>query len=78
MERLFEGSKIKNYDSCFSAGHDKQNYVLYMLRRGLVDAISHNKTLPGNGYKPWELKLMLKIQQLLASNIVYLQSEDAT
>lgn len=77
MERLFEGSKTENYDSCPSAGHDKQNDALYMLHGALVDAVSHDKTLPRDGYKPWELNLTLKIQQLLASNIVYLQCEEA-
>lgn len=49
----------------------------YMLHGALVDTVSHDKTLPRDGYKPWELNLTLKIQQLLASNIVYLQCEEA-
>lgn len=77
MERLSEGSKTENYDSRLSAGHGKQNDALYILHGGLVDTVSHNKTLPCDGYKPWELNLTLKIQQLLGRHIVYLQCEEA-
>lgn len=77
MERLFEGSKTENYDSCFSAGHGKQNDAPYMLQRGLADTVSHNRTVPCSGYKPQELNLTLKMRQLLARNVVYLRSEGA-
>jgi len=49
-----------------------------MSCRGLVASISHNKTLTRDRYKPWELHLMLKIQQVLASHTVYLHSAGAT
>lgn len=82
MERLFEGSRIKIMTATLLL--DTANKIMHilcheahMLHRGLVDTIFHNKTLLPKGYKPWELTLTLKIQQLLASNIVYLQSEDA-
>lgn len=48
-----------------------------MLHKGLVDTVFYNKMLPCNGCRPGELNLTLKIPQLLASNIVYLQSAEA-
>lgn len=51
LERLFDGSKIENYNRCFFAGHGKQNDAPYMLYRGLTDAVTRNKTLPCSWYR---------------------------